>query len=177
LLIAVVALFNAIAKSKRDEQENTEETTKSKSKSATQGKAKDIIDMSRSNFLSLLKGDPPSVPNPKVDEEEGVASENDEDNGHEKSGIGSTSWSVLKDSYLTEKSLALKDWDQDDDESEGSRRDDDIEDPFGDLNENNKRKTRDQPQHAVERYKRVKTGTKGKGNKSQKAKAKSHKRK
>lgn len=84
------------------------------SKESNQVKAKDVMEMSRSNFLDLLKGggstQEPSnsssttkkssqAKKPESDEEE----EEDEDDG-----LGATSWSVLKESYLTDKKLALK---------------------------------------------------------------------
>ena len=83
------------------------------------------MELSRSNFLDLLKGNNSATSenaNKKITLEnnkkktsninreggEDKEEEEEEDEGHEESGIGSTSWSVLKDSYLTVKSLALK---------------------------------------------------------------------
>lgn len=82
------------------------------------------MDLSRANFLDLLKGNnntttPLSITTKKNNSKNtndknekqnnnNNSDDDDDDEGHEKSGIGSTSWSVLKDSYLTDKSLALK---------------------------------------------------------------------
>lgn len=86
------------------------------------------MDLSRSNFLDLLKGNnstttttSESITNQtneknsnnkknKKNNKKNNDNDNDSDNdeGHEQSVIGSTSWSVLKDSYLTDKPLALK---------------------------------------------------------------------
>lgn len=100
----VVALFNAIAKSKRAEQEAVE--SNSGSKQAPQTKAKDVMEMSRSNFLDLLKGsssEKTDTSSKKLLTEQEPSS--DDENDH---GFGGSSWSVLKESYLTDKKLALK---------------------------------------------------------------------
>jgi hypothetical protein len=102
-----VALFNAIAKSKREESETAEDT--SKSKKPTQAKAKDVMEMSRSNFLDLLKGGGSTQETIASDtSKKSLKAKESESEEDEDDGLGATSWSVLKESYLTDKKLALK---------------------------------------------------------------------
>ena len=108
----VVALFNAIAKAKREELETTEA---SNSKESNQVKAKDVMEMSRSNFLDLLKSggstqETSSASSSSTLKKSSVTKkhESEDDEDDEDDGLGATSWSVLKESYLTDKKLALK---------------------------------------------------------------------
>lgn len=62
------------------------------------------MELSRSNFLDLLKGNgseksESQTKNPQLEEQ---SSDDEQD------GLGVSSWSVLKESYLTDKKLALK---------------------------------------------------------------------
>jgi hypothetical protein len=65
-------------------------------------KAKDVMEMSRSNFLDLLKSNGAEDANKKPEAPERDSDDDDEQNKTE------TSWSALKESYLTDKKLMLK---------------------------------------------------------------------
>mmetsp|Transcript_21130 Transcript_21130/g.30549 ORF Transcript_21130/g.30549 Transcript_21130/m.30549 type:complete len:280 (-) Transcript_21130:81-920(-) len=124
----VVALFNAITKSKRQESEKQDEF--SSNPTAKKSKTKDVMELSRSNFLSLLKADTTSNKN-GGNQQSGETEDSRDDKTTTEAK--SSSWAALKDDYLTDKKLALKDWDQDEsDEESNNGSENELEDPFND---------------------------------------------
>ena len=119
----VVALFNAIAKAKKDSLAPTEEDDNKVSKASTgvskiPSKAKPSLkQITQDNFLQLLN---------KNDD-------NKVDNSVKSESIKETSdksWSVLKDNFFVGKNMTLKDWDKevsddDDDDDNDNKNDND----------------------------------------------------
>jgi hypothetical protein len=69
-------------------------------------KAKDVMEMSRSNFLDLLKGNSGTEEAKKKPLD--LPQEDSDDDDDDEQNKTSTSWSALKESYLTDKKLVLK---------------------------------------------------------------------
>lgn len=147
----VVALFNAIAKSKREAMEENEEEEnhggkKQKQSITTKKINTEVKQMSKENFLGLLKGEKVSNINNSNTNSKSVSSnraiqdsDDDEDNddsddeslsGKKKSaakGSEEKKWAPLRDDFLIKEgkgALSLKDWDKDD-SSEGNDSDED----------------------------------------------------
>lgn len=81
-------------------------------------KSKEVMELSRSNFLSMLKGDsaPPSsaasgssVANMGSKKRDQLESDSD----GEEQGKGGSAWGAVQDTYLTDRKLALKVVDRD----------------------------------------------------------------
>lgn len=127
----VVALFNAINTHQREAAEDTSVT------------AREVKQMSKENFLSMLKassGGGDSERGGKVgkaagrgarheDEDEGGADEGFEDEEEDGDDAAATTWSVLRDDYMMDRGKSVRDWEryEDEDGSEnGEGHDEDL---------------------------------------------------
>ena len=162
----VVALFNAISKAKRDnaavESEDNGENdslnasgsnglSKKNSKRKKES-SKSIKDMTQENFLEMLK---PSTSSSSSQN----GSSNAKSNSISAVDSKADTWNVLKDDYLLESKLSLKNWDKDSDDDEGngddkcektskkdilqSKKNMSIEDPFLESRASDSNKKRD----------------------------------
>lgn len=107
----VVALFNAIAKSKKEAAELLDEDKKI----ITSSKEKDSK-ISKTNFFDLLQISKENAGVNKRKEES--TQDNNEKPSKTKKVEEEQKWSVLQEGLLLEKSLSLKNWDKEDDENE-----------------------------------------------------------
>jgi hypothetical protein len=145
----VVALFNAVAKSKKEAAEK-EEAEKAKVETEAdhdivRPDALNVKQMSDDSFLDMLKGAPEAASSgageggaaDKTTKGKGAASSS---SGSSSAGSGGVTWSALRDDYPLSKgqgkgkdkgsSVPLKNWDQDDssdDEAAGADGNDEME--------------------------------------------------
>ena len=119
----VVALFNAISTSKREE---AEAKSAGAAKLAEEGKEISRVDvkrMTQANFRELLKGDESAAKSGDAIGATAPTSNSSSGSGAAKppSAVANSkekSWSALRDDYLLESSMKLKHWDKDSDSDE-----------------------------------------------------------
>ena len=125
----VVALFNAISTAKREE---AEAKSAEAAKNADEGKEISRLDvkrMTQANFRELLKGEEAAAASKSTGSRAPGAAVGDAGGKASLAASASSStaaakdksWSALRDDYLLESSMKLKDWDKD---SDGSDNDD-----------------------------------------------------
>jgi hypothetical protein len=85
------------------------------SSSGSKPKSKEVMELSRSNFLSMLKGDTAPAATGKAGGGAvssalpgGKGLRKDENSDSEGEGKGGAAWGAVRDSYLTDRKLALK---------------------------------------------------------------------
>jgi len=109
----VIALFNAISTSKREEADARSADAAKNADETKQIFRLDVKQMTQANFRELLKGEdsiPPKVTLPKS----GILASS----GAAVESSKGKSWSALRDNYLLESSMTLKDWDKESDKSD-----------------------------------------------------------
>lgn len=129
VFFAVIALFNAIHKAKKDDMDAEEKTHRSSSdaKAAPISGASDIKALTQEKFLELLKhGKGAESSDAKKDNISSSASGSKEKAAKQAAESGK-GWGAVKDDFLLDKKIALKDWDKesDSDENAGDFADDD----------------------------------------------------
>jgi hypothetical protein len=111
----VVALFNAISKSKREEIEVQNGDKKDDTENIKKSKPS-LKQITQENFMEMLK-DTSNRKDSKSKIEEHYSDSDDEEKL--KTDVGAKGWSALQDDYLLDRKLALKDWDKDDSSDDG----------------------------------------------------------
>jgi hypothetical protein len=111
----VIALFNAIHKAKKDDGE-AEEKDRHHSKSvATTSAASDIKALTQEKFLELLKHGTGGDSNENKKDQP-----SNKDKPTKQVAESSKGWGAVKDDFLLDKKIALKDWDKESDSEDGA---------------------------------------------------------
>ena len=113
----MIALFNAIAQSKRESAEEVETSSLSKQKAQQADNVNDIKEMTQSNLIDLLtnksgRGDKKITVSDTEMMSNGKGAKHDTSDGDKnKDDHKSSTWSVLNDDYMMNKSNSLRKWD------------------------------------------------------------------
>ena len=123
----VVSLFNAISAAKREEAEANTDTTSSARASAEASEAVtanfiDVKRMSQENYLELLKDGDGGGKTSNTTFAAGMPS-----SAPPAPPVSNTSWSALRDDYLLENEMTLKNWDKDGDDEDLDEEDQDLD--------------------------------------------------
>jgi hypothetical protein len=109
----VIALFNAISTSKREEADARSADAAKNADETKQIFRLDVKQMTQANFRELLKGEDSIPAKDSLPKSGNLAS-----SGAAVESSKGKSWSALRDNYLLESSMTLKDWDKESDKSD-----------------------------------------------------------